>query len=289
MLGVILIDKPKGISSHDVVDELRRRFSMRKVGHAGTLDPLATGLLVLAVGPATRFLQYLPLEPKVYRAQVTFGVQTNTFDAEGEIVETLPVPEDLQAKVARATPPFLGVIEQVPPMFSAVKQKGRPLYELARRGESVQRDPRRVHIGRFELERLEGNVADFMVECSGGTYVRTLASELGLAVGCGAHLSGLVRLAAGRFSLADAVALDEASPSHVAPLADALGHMPPLNLSPSEARSIRQGRRLPGRGSGELFALLAPGEGVIGVARKTAEGDLQPECVIPEEALIAEA
>ncbi|MFY9235319.1 MAG: tRNA pseudouridine(55) synthase TruB [Fimbriimonadaceae bacterium] len=287
MIGILLIDKPLGCSSHEVVHQLRRKFGTKRVGHAGTLDPLATGLLVVAVGPATRFLQYLPLEPKLYRGEITFGVETNTYDAEGEIVAQKDVPADLAGKIQEALDRFTGLIEQVPPMFSAIKKAGRPLYEYARRGETIERQPRTVHIGRFEAENINGSIATVWVECSGGTYVRSLAHDLGQTIGCGAHLSSLVRHKIGRFDLVDAVHLDQVSPADIIPLQEALKPMQMLTLSDNEVAEIREGRQINTNttaGGSSPVGMLDVGGTVIGIARPTDSGALQPECVIPTEA-----
>ncbi len=284
MLGILLIDKAAGITSHDAVQRIRRRFGTRRVGHSGTLDPLGRGLLVLAVGPATRFLQYLPMEPKVYEASVRFGLRTPTLDAESEPSETLPVPGDLPVRIEKALPRFLGLIEQVPPMFSAVKVDGQPLYRIARKGQTVERRARNIHISEIAVVALEPPVAHLRIVCSGGTYIRTLADDLGSAVGCGAHLAALRRTASGKFRLQDAVTLDGADPSHLIPLDDALGPMPAVQLDGAQTDSIRKGKRLPlaWKFEGRLAALKAPSGFVFGVAR--VEGnELQPECVLPSE------
>jgi tRNA pseudouridine55 synthase len=285
VLGILLIDKPLGITSHDVVNTMRRRFSTKRVGHAGTLDPMATGLLVVAVGAATRFLQYLPLEPKEYEAEITFGVATTTQDREGEVVSEQPVPDDLAGAIAAALPQFRGLIQQIPPMYSAVKKGGKALYVYARRGEEVEREPRTVHIGDFAVLRLEGNTATCRIVCSGGTYVRTLAHDLGEAIGCGAFLSGLRRTHVGRFSLDGAVELDDVDRHHLLPLQDALPPVPLLQLDDVQTAAIRQGRQLVWTSSldAQVAGLLAPDGSVVGMAR-VAGNLLQPECVIPSEA-----
>src|SRR5579871_5087584 len=219
MFGILLIDKPLGCTSHDVVNDMRRRFQTKRVGHAGTLDPLATGLLVVAVGPATRFLQYLPLEPKEYDAEITFGKSTTTFDREGDITSEAAVPADLDDVIQAVLPSFLGLIQQTPPMFSAVKIGGKALYKYARAGEEVLREPRNVHIGEFQILNVQDDKIRARIVCSGGTYIRTLAHDLGQAVGCGAYLSDLNRTRVGRFDLSQAVPLKEASPAHLLPLA----------------------------------------------------------------------
>ncbi|AIE87413.1 tRNA pseudouridine(55) synthase TruB [Fimbriimonas ginsengisoli] len=287
MLGILLVRKPPGLTSHDVVNDIRRRFHTRRVGHAGTLDPLATGLLVVAVGPATRFLQYLPLEPKVYEGVVRFGYSTNTYDAEGDPSPSRPLPEDLPAAITEALPAFTGLIQQLPPMFSAVKVNGKPLYKYARGGqEAPRREPRTVHISEFTPLSFDGAEVTFRIVCSGGTYIRSLANDLGEAIGCGAYLSGLVRTGVGRFSLDQAVDLAEARPSDLMPLHEALPPMPLLQLDSGQTQHVREGRTI---GMGEppdnfLVGLLEPGGTVFSVAR--VQGNLlQPECVIPAEVL----
>lgn len=282
MLGIILIDKPLGATSHDVVARLRRTFDTRRIGHAGTLDPLATGLLVVAVGPATRFLQYLPLEPKVYDATIRFGSATTTQDAEGEIVESHPVPEDLRAAFERNVPEFLGLIRQIPPMYSAVKKDGKPLYTYARRGEAVEREPRTVHIGGVDVLASHASEMVVRITCSGGTYVRTWAHDLGQAIGCGAHLVALRRLMVGKFTLDEAIALDGAAADRLIPLSEALPPTPLVELDPAQVEAIRHGRAisLDPLPEGPVAGMLAPSGEVIGIGRLYGSL-LKPECVIP--------
>lgn len=286
MLGVLLIDKPIGLTSHDVVNRVRRALGTRRVGHAGTLDPLATGVLVVAVGPATRFLQYLPLEPKEYVAEVAFGRATTTFDAEGETTDEALVPDDLDARLNAALPSFLGLIEQTPPMYSAVKVKGQPLYKAARRGEDVERPTRRVHIATFETIASEGHGRTMRVVCSGGTYVRTLAHDLGAAIGVPAHLSGLRRTGVGRFREEATVPLEGVSAADLTSLEAALDPMPRIMLDPGEVRAVRDGRALRREDAPEeQFAALCDARGrVVSIAH--VEGNiLRPECVIPAETM----
>lgn len=287
MLGILLIDKPVGITSHDVVNEVRHRFGTRRVGHAGTLDPLASGVLVVAVGPATRFLQYLPLEPKVYVATVEFGTSTETYDREGAVVSTRPVPDDLAGAIREALPSFLGLMQQLPPMFSAIKVNGKPLYRMARQGQVVEREPRTVHVSTFDPLEVAGRSATFRIVCSGGTYVRSLANDLGERVGCGAHLSGLVRNAVGRFGLDSTAPLDRARPDLLMPLKDTLPPMPLIGLDADQTRQIREGRhiRIDCPPDNYLVGLLEPSGTVFSVARLLGNV-LHPECVIPEEAVL---
>ena len=210
--GVLVCDKPAGLTSHDVVARVRRLAGQRRVGHGGTLDPPATGVLVIALGRATRLLPYLPLEPKRYLAVITFGAETDTLDATGTVVATAGTAGVDRLSLERALAGFLGPQRQVPPMVSAVKVGGERLYAKARRGETVKREPRPVTIYELELRELadgEQPLATVAVTCSGGTYVRSLAADLGRALGTLAHLAELHRTAVGSFAEADARPLDE--------------------------------------------------------------------------------
>jgi tRNA pseudouridine55 synthase len=205
---VLLLDKAVGISSNHALQAAKRLFNAEKAGHAGTLDPLASGLLPVLLGDATRFSGYLLDAPKCYEAEVQLGVTTTTADAEGEVIERKVVdvgPAQLQAVLHR----FLGSQTQIPPMYSALKRAGTPLYVLARRGETVDRPARSIVISQIELVSYEGDRFTVRVACSKGTYIRTLAEDIGAALGCGAHLNGLRRTATGPFQLAEAVSLDE--------------------------------------------------------------------------------
>lgn len=277
--------KGPGGTSHDVVNAVRRKFGIRRVGHAGTLDPLATGLLVVAVGPATRFLQYLPLEPKEYVAEIEFGKATSTYDLEGEVTSEGEVPEDLSAAIEGVLPQFLGLIQQMPPMHSAVKKNGQPLYRLARQGVTVEREPRTVHIGSFEREMLSSNAIRARIVCSGGTYIRSIAHDLGHALGCGAFLRGLIRTKVGRFDLVNAKPVDELVPEGLVPLREALRPMPIYDLNPQEAALARDGRSLilATEFEAKHVALAGPSGHVLGVARVEAKV-AHPECVLPKEA-----
>ncbi|MCX8066712.1 MAG: tRNA pseudouridine(55) synthase TruB [Anaerolineae bacterium] len=248
--GILNINKPYGLTSHDVVDRVRRLASQRQVGHAGTLDPLATGVLLVCLGSATRLAEFLMDSPKLYRARVRLGITTDTYDAEGTVVAQRPVTVSRE-DVDRALERFRGPILQVPPMFSALKKGGRPLYHLARRGETVDRAPRPVEIYRLDL--VEWAPPDLTLEilCSPGTYIRSLAHDLGEALGCGAYLAGLVRLASGEFRLEDAVELDALTRERLSrvllPPDAALQRFPALHLTPAEARSVGHGQDIPDR------------------------------------------
>jgi len=209
MSGVLLVDKPTDHTSHDVVARLRGKLKMKKIGHAGTLDPMATGLLIMLIGKATRISQYLISLDKVYTGTITLGVVTNSQDAEGEVMETRPVPEFTEEQVRAEIQTFMGDQYQIPPMFSAIKIGGVPLYKRARKGEEVEREPRFVRISEYEMTRFALPEIDFRVHTSKGTYVRTLAHDLGQKLGCGAHLSSLRRTATDHFNVADALTMDE--------------------------------------------------------------------------------
>ena len=207
--GVLLVDKPAGMTSHDVVYRLRRKLSLQRIGHAGTLDPMATGLLVMLIGKATRISQYLISVDKGYEAEATLGVTTNSQDAEGEVMMTRPVPPLTEDEVREAMAGFLGDQYQTPPMFSAIKIGGVPLYKKAREGEEVVREPRFIRITAFDLLSFTPPKLTFRLACTKGTYVRTIAYDLGEKLGCGAHLSALRRTVSGQFTLAQCLPLAE--------------------------------------------------------------------------------
>jgi tRNA pseudouridine55 synthase len=206
--GVLLVDKPSGMTSHDVVDRVRRVLRMKRIGHAGTLDPMATGLLIVLVGKATKLSQYLMSLDKEYEGTVRLGITTKTHDAEGDVAATRPVPALTEEQLKAAMAAFIGDQYQLPPMFSAKKQDGVPLYKLARKGREVEREPRFIRVSSFDLVRFGLPDFDIRLRCSKGTYVRTLAHDLGEKLGCGAHLSALRRTATDRFTVAQAVPLD---------------------------------------------------------------------------------
>lgn len=207
--GVLLVDKPTEHTSHDVVARLRGKLHLKRIGHAGTLDPMATGLLVMLVGKATRISQYLTSVEKEYTGTIELGKVTNTQDAEGEMLESRPVPTLAEADVRQTLQGFLGDQYQTPPMFSAVKIDGVPLYKMARAGEEIEREPRFIRIMRFELTRWASPEIDFLVTCTKGTYIRTLAHDVGQKLGCGAHLKALRRTASGDLRIEQALPLEQ--------------------------------------------------------------------------------
>jgi tRNA pseudouridine55 synthase len=206
--GVLLVDKPRDFTSHDVVAKLRRKLQMKRIGHAGTLDPMATGLLVMLIGKSTRISQYLISQDKVYEGEITLGVTTNSQDADGEVVTTQPVPPLTEEQVRAAMAGFLGDQYQTPPMFSAIKKDGVPLYKLARQGEEIEREPRFIRVMAFDLLGFSSPKIAFRLACTKGTYVRSIAHDLGQKIGCGAHLSALRRTKSGPMDIAQAMTLE---------------------------------------------------------------------------------
>ena len=263
--GFLVVDKPSGVTSHHVVAVLRRVFGQKKIGHTGTLDPFATGVLPVALGEGTKAITFLDEGVKEYRATMRLGSATDTQDLEGEVVQELDWSHVTAAMIADLVPAFSGELLQTPPMFSALKRDGVPLYKLARKGESVEREARRILVHSLTIDRIELPLVSFTVRCSRGTYVRTLAVDMGETLGTCAHLVQLRRSASGPFTLANAFTLDElaaASPGEIAArhfvtIRDALSHLPELELNSAGYARIRNG--------------IAPGE-----------GDLDPQAQLPD-------
>lgn len=205
MDGILLIDKPAGMTSHDVVDLIRRRFDIKKAGHAGTLDPAATGLLVILVGKATKLSSRFTAGDKEYEAAVTLGRKTDSGDSDGKVLSENGCLGITEENIRDAFKSFEGETEQVPPMFSAVRHKGKRLYELARKGKEVPREPRKIRIEKLEISKIALPAIHFIVRCSKGTYIRKLCEDLGDRLGCGAYLSGLRRVSSGEFSLKNSI------------------------------------------------------------------------------------
>lgn len=285
--GLLVVDKPAGMTSHDVVDRVRSIFGTTKVGHAGTLDPDATGVLLIGVGRATRFLSYAQSAPKTYRAVAAFGATTTTQDASGDVIEERPVTfskEELEQAAAR----FVGEIEQTPPMVSAVKVAGQRLHKLARMGKEVERKPRALTVYELRVEDVEfgeGAQATLHIRCSAGTYVRTLINDIGEALGCGAHMKSLVRTEAGGFLLEDAVPLDRAGGSDLRPLIDTVRGLFRFEVEADAAKLVKNGRplnlfgaRLPGVEEGDAVAVSHESE-LLGVYTLTGER-LMPDRVL---------
>jgi tRNA pseudouridine55 synthase len=207
--GALLIDKPAGPTSHDVVDAIRRHFGIKKVGHCGTLDPNATGLLLIVLGRGTKLSEKLMSDDKVYEGSIKFGESTDSYDADGELVASLPVPPLTVDQLNEAAEQFVGDLMQKPPMVSAVKKGGVPLYKLARKGIEVEREARLIHVYTFRFSAYQEPLGHFRLACTKGTYVRAIAHELGEKLGCGAHLATLRRVVSGKFDVAQALPLAE--------------------------------------------------------------------------------
>ncbi|MDX1648883.1 MAG: tRNA pseudouridine(55) synthase TruB [Myxococcota bacterium] len=288
--GFLVVDKPVGWTSHDVVDAARRWLGVRRVGHLGTLDPLATGALPLAVREATRLAPFLPEGRKVYVGTIRLGVTTDSQDAEGRVVARHDGPLPDERSVREALGRFVGEIEQLPPMYSSVKKDGEPLYKRARRGEEVERTPRRVRIHAIEMHHYAPPEVGIEVVCAPGTYVRTLAHDLGQALGCGAHLSGLRRTESGPFTLAraerpevyEALAEEGRLEERLVAPEEALG-LPVVELSPVQARRVAHGGDVPvadARGPFERGEPPRPGQRLSGLApsgRLLAVLELRPD------------
>jgi tRNA pseudouridine55 synthase len=275
--GVWLIDKPGGMTSHDAVAALRRALGTRKVGHAGTLDPMATGLLVMGVGRATRLLRFLGDLPKTYEGAFVLGVRTDTLDADGSVTATADASGVRDADLRAAVAAKLGASAQRPPAYSAVKVGGRKLYEAARAGEDLQAEARIVRVDRFEVTGRRGDEVRFECEVSSGTYVRVLAADVGDALGVGAHLTALRRTAIGRFDVADA--RPPGHPGDPLPLEAAVAHLPRIDLDDIEAEAAGHGKVLAPAGLEGPYGVFGPGGGLVGVWRDDGPRAL-PEMVL---------
>jgi tRNA pseudouridine55 synthase len=224
MEGIVVVNKPTGMTSHDVVSRARKRFNMKRIGHAGTLDPLATGVLVLLIGRSTKLFEQFVGMDKSYRATLILGTTTDSADTQGKTLAQKPYGDITQEQLVRAFAKFVGEIDQVPPMVSAVKVKGKKLYELARSGIEIERSPRRVTIRTLTLESFAPPYVRFFLECSKGTYVRKLAEDIGNYLGCGACISQIERTQVGPFHIKDAVAVEDINDSHIRCWEDKAGY-----------------------------------------------------------------
>jgi len=287
--GILLLDKPLGITSNAALQEVKRLFRAAKAGHTGNLDPLASGMLPICLGEATKFSVYLLDADKVYIGCCKLGTRTSTADAEGEIIETRPVPALDEAQVEAVLDQFRGEIEQIPPMHSAIKQNGQPLYKLARQGIEVERKARQVTIHELKLIRLQDDELELYVHCSKGTYIRTLVEDIGEALGCGAYLSALRRTRVGPFPEEGMVTLDalraeaeegaEKLDRHLLPADHALGDYPGVTLTESSLFYVRQGQAVqvsqaPTEGWVRLFDNNG---GFVGVGAVLDDGRIAPK------------
>ncbi len=250
--GALVVDKPVGMTSHDVVQAIRNGTGLRRAGHTGTLDPRASGVLVILVGPAVRLSEYVSASDKRYQAIIRLGGSTDTFDAEGLVTPTKDPVNVTETQFETALQTFVGEIEQTPPPYSAVKVQGRKAYEMAREGEEVELAPRKITVHHLEVLEWAPPEVVIDVHCSSGTYVRSLANDLGVMLGCGAYLVGLRRTKSGRFSLRDLVPLRKLQEAFTAgnwyqyliPAAEALGDWPAVELNPDEVEGVRHGHRV---------------------------------------------
>ena len=283
--AVLILDKPCGISSNRALQKARHLFQARKAGHCGSLDPLASGVLPVCFGQATKFSSYLLGANKTYRAHCRLGQTTTTGDAEGEILQTRPVDIDPE-QVVQVLASFVGDISQIPPMYSALKYEGRRLYELARDGQTVERAARQVTVHNLDLVSLKDGILEIMVCCSKGTYIRTLAEDIGEKLGCGAHLEQLRRTRVEPFALDSALELDalealasdslQALDRNLLPVSHALQQFPVLNLDARQSLEIRQGKRieLESPGSAGLVRLVGPEGDFLGLGKRSDQGEL---------------
>ena len=279
--GFVIVDKPAGMTSHDVVGVVRRQLHERRVGHAGTLDPDATGVLVVAVGRSTRLMRFMTGADKSYSAEVVFGTSTSTLDASGEITGRFDMStvsfEEIQAAAAALT----GKIDQIPPMVSAIKIDGRRLYELAREGVEIERAPRSVQVTKFDVVRTDDPLAVVVdIECSSGTYVRSLAADLGAALGGGAHLRNLRRTRVAGFGVDEAIDPASLSPNDLRPPVELLADMTKVEVDASTAARIQHGQALDGpsvcaTGSGP-FALVSRSGDLLAVYENAENDQLRP-------------
>jgi tRNA pseudouridine55 synthase len=288
--GVLVVDKPIGLTSHDVVQIIRRGTGIRRAGHTGTLDPRASGVLVVLIGPAVRLSEYVSASDKRYQATIRLGSSTDTYDAEGIVTDSPTSIENVtEDQFDEILQQFVGEIQQVPPPYSAVKVKGRKAYEMARKGEEVELPPRTINV--FSLEILEWALPEVVIDvyCSSGTYVRSLANDLGTALGCGAHLIGLRRTKSGRFTLRDAVPLRRLQESfdagdwyrNLIPAAEALADWPMIELNADEVELVRHGHRVPADtdAAGWARAISQQGDLVALVELDEEAGEWQPRKV----------
>lgn len=290
--GVLLLDKPAGITSNQALQTARRLLDAAKAGHTGTLDPLATGLLPLCFGEATKVSQFLLGAHKTYRATARLGVTTSSGDSDGEVLRVRPMAVD-EAALAAALAAHTGDLLQAPPMHSALKHGGERLYVLARRGETVERPARPVHVARLELLRFGGDAFEVEIDCSKGTYVRSLVEDIGEALGCGAHLTALRRLRVGSLDLEQAVDLDQlrahadrgpqALDVFLLPVADALAHLPQLVLPPSDAQRLLRGQPVsPAEPLAEGWVVVLTGQRIFVGMAQALDGRLLPRRLVSQ-------
>ena len=279
MNGILIVDKPGGMTSHDVVQAVRKKFRTSKVGHLGTLDPMATGVLPVSVGKATRLAQYLPASPKEYEGEIRFGFPTTTYDREGTpMTDQRPLDRTVQ-EIHEAMQQFVGSLDQVPPPFSAKKVGGVPSYKFARASQPVEIAPVRVEVEKFELLSLQTPFATFRVVCSGGTYVRSLVHDLGQQLGCGAHLTALRRTRSGDFPIQDAVTLQKIDKGNIIPMDRLLDSWPRIEVSDAEEVKVVHGNEIRGVSPG-AFARIFNKKGEFIAVASVQSGWVRPRLVL---------
>lgn len=296
--GILLLDKPEGLSSNQALQQVKRLYGAAKAGHTGSLDPLATGVLPLCFGEATKFSQFLLNADKRYHTRIRLGIRTDSGDAEGEVLEERPVPALSRDDVEQALAAFRGAIEQIPSMFSAIKHQGQPLYKLARQGVEVERAARRVEIFENRLETFDGQECELHIHCSKGTYVRTIAEDLGEALGCGAHVTALRRLSVGPFLIDDVVTMDallerRGTGGHAAldelllPVSAAVANCPKVALSETSSWFMQKGQAVqvahaPSSGWVQLVARNDDdqSESFLGVGEVLDDGRIAPKRLV---------
>ncbi len=293
--GILNINKAVGMSSHDVVARVRKLLKQKRVGHTGTLDPLASGVLPICVGQATRVAEYLSESGKAYLAEIVFGTVTDTYDAEGSIIRTSDPSHLTLAQIEQALPSFLGEQMQVPPRYSAIKLQGQPAYKLARAGEEVALEPRPVTIYRLDIQAWQPPRLTLAIECSKGTYIRSLAYDLGEQLGCGAYLAALTRARSGPFPLSDSITLEQLAGAieadrladYLHPIDSALQHFPALHLDTATTASVLHGNAFhnpasngPMPGPGQLARVYGSNGQLLAIAVWEAEQEVwQPRKV----------
>jgi len=290
--GIVLLDKPLGITSNTALQKVKRLYNAAKAGHTGSLDPLATGLLPLCFGEATKVSGFLLDADKSYLATIKLGVKTSSADAEGEIIETRPVDNYTQTQINTAIEKFLGDIEQIPPMHSALKVDGQPLYKLAHQGKSIERKSRAVHIYHIDVIHYENDILEIDVACSKGTYIRTLAEDIGEELGCGAHLIALRRTASGPFDIEESITLEkieeltkdakeqgyEKADNELMPAEEALHDWASVDLSEDAAFYLCRGQavQVPNAPTSGLVRLFSEEKGFLGIGEILDDGRVKP-------------
>jgi tRNA pseudouridine55 synthase len=286
MDGFLVINKPQGITSHDAVAFARRRLKIKKIGHAGTLDPMATGVLILGIGSATRLLEYVQNTEKEYEAEVTFGATSNTDDAEGELT-SFPNSKNLTREDLEAIlPEFLGEVNQIPPQFSAIKIDGQRSYSRARKGEDVKLKPRKVQIQAIKIHRFDFPKTEISIRCGSGTYIRSLARDLGARLEAGAHLSKLARTRVGKFAINHAIPLRSIRSDKMLPIEEGIS-LPQINLTRNEADKISNGQKISSRTSEPLVAAFFEDQFLAILSLEEKKHSLKPEKVFHREQTMA--